>query len=162
MPCRSVGVTIKILVTKAALMDNSAMDIDVYLDIDGVLLANDFNAANFVHEFLQLVTSQHNTYWLTTHCKGNAQTAVDRLALVMKPETLELVKTIRPTDWQTAKTEAIDFSRPFLVFEDDMYPDERKQLERHRALDNWIMVDLAKDENQLKKFVDSFPIPVRN
>lgn len=132
----------------------------VYLDIDGVILANENNLANYAHEFLERVVNDYDTYWLTTHCRGNAQQAVDRLALVAPTETIELVKRIKPTNWITAKTEAIDFTSPFLVFEDDMYDDERAELIKHNALDDWILIDLAKNENQLHDFLVSFPLPV--
>lgn len=136
---------------------------NIYLDIDGVLLANEENAANHVHEFLQLVTERFpdSTYWLTTHCRGNAKNAVERLRLVLPAETIELLQAIKPTMWRTAKTEAIDFTQPFLWFDDDLFDDERESLRGHKALDNWIELDLAKDQNQLAKFVTSFPLPVQ-
>jgi len=135
---------------------------DIYLDIDGVLLANEHYAANYAHEFLAYVTSNYPVYWLTTHCRGDAQHTVRHLARVMPPETVELLKTIQPTNWDMAKTDAIDFSRPFLWFDDDLFDFERDDLIRHNALDNWIEVDLAKDENMLKVFLDHFPIPIQN
>lgn len=134
----------------------------IYLDIDGVLLANDYNAANYCHDFLELVTAKFDVYWLTTHCRGNAQTAVDRLSLVLPPMTLALIQDIKPTNWTTAKTEAIDFHVPFLWFDDDLFDDERANLELHASLDNWIEVDLAKNEDQLLNFVISFPLPVED
>jgi hypothetical protein len=134
---------------------------NVYLDIDGVLLANDYNAANHIHEFLQLVTSRYPTYWLTTHCKGDATTAVERLRQVFEPETMKLITGIKPTNWETAKTEAIDFSQPFLWFDDDLFSEEAIELKKHGVFDNWVEVDLAKDPNQLQKFITSFPLPAQ-
>ncbi|MEI7838396.1 MAG: hypothetical protein WCI37_01280 [bacterium] len=58
-----------------------------------------------------------------------------------------------------AKTRAIDFSQPFLWFDDDLFYEEEQDLIKHDALDNWIEVDLRKDENQLLKFITSFPLP---
>lgn len=132
---------------------------NVYLDIDGVLLANDLNAAKHVHEFLEKVTSNNEVYWLTTHCRGDASTAFNRLSLVLEPRTMELLKNIKATNWETAKTEAIDFDQPFLWFDDDLFDDERVELIKHGVLDNWIEVDLANDEDQLANFVRSFPLP---
>ena len=37
---------------------------NIYLDIDGVLLVNDNNLANHAHEFLEYITSRYPTYWL--------------------------------------------------------------------------------------------------
>lgn len=48
---------------------------NVYLDIDGVQLANDLNAAHHVYEFLE-VALQNTTFWLTTHCNGDVNTEV--------------------------------------------------------------------------------------
>ena len=41
---------------------------NVYLDIDGVLLANEKSATNYADEFLQAVLAAYpdSTYWLTT------------------------------------------------------------------------------------------------
>jgi hypothetical protein len=133
----------------------------VYLDIDGVILANETHAANFADDFIQHVVANYPTKWLTTHVMdGNAATAVERLSGMLKPDTIEVLSKIGGTTWSLAKTEAIDFSEPFLVFEDDLYDDERVALEQHGVLDNWILVDLAKNENQLADFLRSFPIPV--
>ncbi len=133
---------------------------NVYLDIDGVLLANDLNAANHVHEFLKIVSENHQAYWLTTHCKGDASTAVKRLGLVFPPETMALIQDIRATNWDSAKTEAIDFSQPFLWFDDDLFSDELVELQKHDCYDNWIEVNLAKNPDQLADFVRSFPLPM--
>lgn len=90
---------------------------NIYLDIDGVLLANEDNATNHVHEFLKLAHDRFpdSTYWLTTHCRGNAKMAVERLSLVLPPETIELLHAIKPTMWRVAKTEAIDLTQPCLM-----------------------------------------------
>ena len=139
---------------------HSTVDYDVYLDIDGVLLANDLNPANYVHDFLLRVTTSHPVYWLTTHCHGDVQPTIRRLRQVLPEQTLNLVMGIKPTSWSTAKTEAINFTRPFLWFDDDLFFEEKRVLLEHKVLDNWIGVDLAKDPDQLKAFVSSFPVPI--
>jgi hypothetical protein len=133
---------------------------NIYLDIDGVLLANDLNPAKHVHEFLEKVTSNHDVFWLTTHCKGDASTAYKRLSLVLEPRTMELLKGVKATNWDTCKTEAIDFTQQFLWFDDDLFYGEKEDLIKHGVLDNWIEVDLSKDEDQLAKFVNSFPLAI--
>lgn len=70
------------------------------------------------------------------------------------------MKMIQPTTWDLAKTRAIDFSQPFLWFDDDLLFEERETLTKNNALDNWIEVDLRKDPDQLKNFITSFPLPV--
>lgn len=64
------------------------------------------------------------------------------------------MKNILPTNWDTLKTEAIDFSQPFLWFDDDLFNEERKVLIENNCLDSWVEIDLAKDEYQLKKYLE--------
>lgn len=130
---------------------------NIYLDIDGVLLANDQHAANNVHEFLGYVTDNYPIYWLTTHCKGDAEYTVRHLSRILSPDTISLLKDIKPTNWNMAKTEAIDFSKPFLWFDDYLFDFERADLLRHNVIDSWIEVDLAKNPNQLRDYIYSFP-----
>ena len=133
---------------------------NVYLDIDGVLLVNDNTMANHCHEFLEYVTSHFPTYWLTTHCHGDLRYTHLFLKRTFSAKTLEIAKKIKPTNWFTNKTEAIDFSQPFLWFDDDLFLGERQELERRNLLDNWIEVDFRKDENYLQRFLTSFPLPI--
>ena len=133
---------------------------NVYLDIDGVLLVNDNTMANHCHEFLEYVTGHFPTYWLTTHCRGDDRLTHLFLTRTFPARTLEIVKKIKPTNWATNKTEGIDFSQPFLWFDDDLFLGERQELERRNLLDNWIEVDFRKDENYLQRFLTSFPIPI--
>lgn len=72
-----------------------------------------------------------------------------------------MLKHVKPTTWDLAKTRAVDFTQPFLWFDDDLFYEEKQDLIKNGVLDNWIEVNLAKDENQLMKFITSFPIPVQ-
>lgn len=132
---------------------------NIYLDIDGVLLDFGENPAAHVHEFLAHVTSNYPTYWLTTHCQGDASATRKHLSRSLQPKTMNLLNDIQPTRWQSAKTEAIDFSKPFLWFDDDLFEEERNTLQKHNAIGNWIQVDLQANPKQLQEFLRSFPIP---
>lgn len=138
------------------------MKTDIYLDIDGVLLANDLHPANHANEFLRKVLTEYpdTTYWLTTHCHGDASVPIQHIGHLFDTDALALMKKIKPTSWETAKTRAIDFSQPFLWFDDDLFYEEKQTLIDHGALDNWIEVDLAKNPDSLANFIDSFPIPM--
>lgn len=139
---------------------------DVYLDIDGVLLGDDLQPANFANEFLTYVLTLYpdTTHWLTTHCQGDADVPMRDIADLFRPEVQALMKRIKPTTWlhSPAKTAAIDFSRPFLWFDDNLFLVERSDLMDHGVLDNWIKVDLRKDPNMLGRFLESFPLPVEH
>lgn len=134
---------------------------NIYLDIDGVLLANDLNAANYANEFLRRVLQDYpdTTFWLTTHCNGDASVPIRHIGHLFEPDVAALMAKIKPTAWQTAKTRAIDFDKPFLWFDDDLFHEEKETLIEHNALDNWIQVDLSKNPEQLSNFINSFPIP---
>lgn len=136
---------------------------NIYLDIDGVLLANDLNPANHANDFLRRVLAEYpeSTFWLTTHCNGDASVPIQHIGHLFDADVQELMKKIKPTTWETAKTRAIDFSTPFLWFDDDLFFEEKQELEKHGVLDNWIEVNLTKDENQLSKFLSSFPMPTQ-
>ncbi len=135
----------------------------IYLDIDGVLLANDLTPAKYSKEFLTTVLERYpyTTYWLTTHCDGDASVPIQHIGHLFDNETVELMKKIKPTSWQTAKTRAIDFNKPFLWFDDDLFYEEKESLLEKGVLDNWIEVDLAKNPDQLAEFATSFPIPIQ-
>ena len=129
---------------------------NIYLDIDGVLLANENNASLYADEFLQHVLTKYpdSTYWLTTHNWRGENRAIEVLSPTLKPETAELLKKIKPTEWGELKTDAINFEEDFLWFDDDLWPDELKVLEQNNATGRMVMIDLDKDPEILKKLIE--------
>lgn len=127
-------------------------DINIYLDIDGVLLANTTNAAHGADHFLQYILKRwpDTTHWLTTHQWQNEDTTRLVLAPVLSRETLSLLERIKPTSWNNLKTEGINFSRPFLWFDDDVMPDEYQILEHHNCIDSLRHINLSRDPYQLQ------------
>jgi len=124
-----------------------------YLDIDGVIMANDKRTANYAHEFVEYLVNNYDVYWLTTHCHGDARATVEHLKMFFNSETVKLFEKIKPTDWNVLKTEAIDFTNPFLWFEDDLFDEEKEILKQNSCFDSWIEIDFSKDVNQLKKLI---------
>ena len=86
---------------------------NIYLDVDGVLLNHDGTLANHADDFLAaMVHSGHPVHWLTTRCRdGDATPVVAVLSRLVQPSTVELLTSIRPTSWATSKLEAIDLLR---------------------------------------------------
>jgi hypothetical protein len=132
---------------------------NIYLDIHGVLLTEDGRMANHVHEFLSFVTSRYPTYWLTHYCRGNIKETQNFLKKSFSPDVFVITNRVLPTTWTTHKTEAIDFSQPFLWFDDNLKEEDRKVLNSHDVLENHIEVDLWSDPDQLQKFITHFPHP---
>lgn len=126
---------------------------NIYLDIDGVILVNDRNIANYSKEFIKHLVKNHNVYWLTTHCRGNSLFTVDFLKTFFDINTMKYIEKIKETYWEVNKTEAIDFSKPFLWFDDDLFDEEKEVLMKNNCLKSWIGIDLDKDKDQLKKYL---------
>lgn len=135
---------------------------DIYLDIDGVLITKELKAANYAEDFVRYVISEYpnSTYWLTTRCGEDTSKVLWYFEPIFSKETIELMKAIKPISLHEAKTAYIDFSRPFLWFDDNLFLKEKQDLVQHGVLDNLIQVDLAKDPDQLQKFIHDFPLAV--
>ncbi len=123
---------------------------NIYLDIDGVLLANELNLAEGAIEFIKYAADNFEVFWLTTHCmNGDPAHAVEYIARVEKEDLKPWLKKFKPTVWSLKKTDAIDFTKPFLLYDDDCYSEERKVLRQNNALNSWIEVDLRKYPDQM-------------
>ena len=124
---------------------------NIYLDVDGVLLNHDGTLANHADEFLAaMVRSGHPVHWLTTRCRdGDASSVVDVLSRLVQPSTAELLSSIRPTSWATSKLEAIDLRSPFIWFDDQPLQFEIEELKECGLLDRWVKVDLLSEPDQL-------------
>lgn len=129
---------------------------NIYLDIDGVLLINEKQAAPYADDFLQAILNKFSgtTYWLTTHNWQGENRAKEVLAPHLQDDTVKLLDNIKPSEWGELKTDAIDFNKDFLWFDDDLWPDELEILEDNNASHRFVMVDLNKDPEQLKKLTE--------
>jgi hypothetical protein len=122
----------------------------LYIDIDGVLLANELNLAIGAEEFIKYAADNFDVYWLTTHCmNGEAEHALEYVSRATKTNLLPWLEKFKPTIWSLKKTEAIDFTKPFLWYDDDCYSEEQKILKEHDVFNSWIEVNLAKYQDQL-------------
>lgn len=115
---------------------------NIYLDIDGVILDKSLKPTNHLKEFLEHITTNYEVYWLTTHCKGDSNPTLVYLSRFLDEDVLELLKKIKPTNWDTLKTDAIDFTKDFVWLDDFILPMERQVLEQKNKLDCWIEVKL--------------------
>ena len=134
-------------------------EIDIYLNIDGVLLDENSQPANCSREFLKHIVPNFNVYWLSSRTKDNNFELLKDLSRIFEPQVMQLISRVRPTRWSYAKTQAIDFSRPFLWFDDELVIHERLDLIKNNAVASWIEVNLARDENRLADLLLRFPQP---
>jgi len=126
------------------------MKTNIYLDIDGVILANEENLAIGAREFIKFATDNFDVYWLTTHClDGNPAHAIEYVQRATNENLLPYLEKLKPTSWSLAKTEAIDFTQPFLWYDDDCFSGEKIELQNNNVFNSWIEVNLAKYPDQL-------------
>lgn len=122
---------------------------DIYLDIDGVLLQKDGRPANGLDEFLDFTVSHFECYWLTTHCKGTNASALHYLRGRVSDKSFSEIGLIHATDWQTYKTEAINFNKDFLWLDDLIFEKEKKTLAENNVTEKLVIMDLKTNPNQL-------------
>lgn len=128
---------------------------NIYLDIDGVLITKEGNSAQGVAEFLKFITASHNVYWLTTHCRGDAQTATWWLEDKLPVDARPLLDKIKPTNWQSLKTEAIDFNQDFRWLDDYVMQAELDVLKSNRVEEKLLLIDLKAEPGILNKLMNT-------
>lgn len=129
--------------------------VNIYLDIDGVLLTKEKQPAKHLAAFLKYVTDNHTCYWLTTNCKETPKTAVDYVLRYTGTELVDYLHKILFTPWGTYKTEGIDFSKEFRWLDDHALVGERQKLQKHDRMDSLITVNLRENTDQLLDIVCS-------
>lgn len=124
----------------------------LYLDIDGVLLTSkNTKAADGAIEFVNFALSNFDCYWLTTHCKdGNCKQVLKLLAQYLPDDVVENLKKVKPTKWNTLKTEGIDFESDFIWVDDYVFEAEKKVLELHTCVENLLLVNLDNHDELLR------------
>jgi len=134
---------------------------NIYLDIDGVIITKDGKPANHSKEFLKYITANHEVYWLTTHCKGDASYTFNYISRDFPKDIHPYLKKIKATNWQTNKTEAIDFTKSFIWLDDYIFESEKKVL--NIFSNNWVEINLKTNPDQLEELLDEFdPFNRRN
>ncbi len=120
----------------------------LYLDVDGVLLtAKETRAADHALAFIDYIIENFDCYWLTTHCKGDTKPVLNRLSEYFDQTVIEKLRALKPTSWNTLKTEAIDFFSDFYWLDDNPMRAEQGIINAKSLNDRLIIVDLdRKDE----------------
>ena len=118
----------------------------IYLDIDGVLLTSKNTKAGLNSEyFIDFLVNSFDCFWLTTHCKGDLKPTIKYIEPFFDYTTVESLKQIKATNWNTLKTEAIDFNSDFYWLDDNPFKSEIKVLEDFGLKDRLVIVDLNRN-----------------
>ena len=131
----------------------------IYLDIDGVILKKDLTVPDYGKEFISVLITNYDCYWLTTHCRGGSNNAVSYLSEYYPDSTVAQLKMIKPTDWTDLKTEAIDLNSDFIWLEDYPLESEKKMLREVNKIDSLITVDLNR-EDELKSVQNNIELVI--
>lgn len=130
---------------------------NIYLDVNGVLLEKDGTPPFGIVEFLKYITDNHSVYWLTTHCRnGDNSYVLEYLKDKLPIESHDYLKKIKPTKWDTLKTSGIDFSQDFRWFDDYVMESEKKILKENNCEEKQILIDLKNNPKQLLSVTELF------
>jgi len=130
-----------------------AVNMKIYLDIDGVLVGRGRKPAPYVVEFLKKATENHDCHWATTHCKGDTVPVMDYIKGILPVEAIEYCKLIKAIEWSHKKTEIFDYESDFLWFEDAPFEFEKEVLAQHDKSDSLVLVDLINNPNHLRELI---------
>lgn len=126
--------------------------LNIYLDVDGVLRGC-ASPKEDIEAFLRYCLDNFPVYWLTSHCKGGVNYTPRALEGILSDDLVkELAEKVQPTDWGTAKTEAIDLDEPFVWFDDYEVSYETERLKEHNLEDSFYLVN-RNDPNAAKEML---------
>ena len=128
---------------------------NIYLGIDGVILTRGVLPALHLDKFLKYITAHFNVAWLSSRCRGNSILTEKYLSQFLEPNTIDLTRPIKPTNFSLDKTEAIDFSREFFWLDGPLFDSEKNTLKDHNSLNSWIEFDLINNPDQLLQLIHS-------
>jgi hypothetical protein len=134
-------------------MEGNKIKCKLYLDVDGVLLTTkNTRAADRAEDLIDYALSNYDCYWLTTHCRdGNCDQVLSLLAQYFPNDVMGKLKKIKPTKWDTLKTEGIDLKSNFYWLEDYVFEAEKKILDQHCCHNSLILVNLDNENELLQK-----------
>jgi hypothetical protein len=113
----------------------------LYLDIDGVLLTKRGVLSEGAETFLRWCVGKHDPFWISTRTRdGSIHGALRAFHNLLDPD---LVEAIRPTRWETLKTECLPIaSHNWLWLDNEILHAERAVLTSYNALDHFIQVNV--------------------
>ena len=122
---------------------------NIYLGIDGVILTRGTVPALHLEMFLSYILTRYSVSWLSSRCRGKSEETVNYLSQFLPPTTINLIRKIKPTNFDLDKTEAIDFTKRFFLLDGPLFDSEKNTLKKYGKYDSWIELDLIKKPHQL-------------
>lgn len=126
----------------------------IYFDIDGTILTKDGTPAHGAIELIQYCVENFDTYWLTTHCKGDAEVTMKHIKRYFPEGSHQYLAKIQATNWGAMKTDTLNFSEDFIWFDDYLMQAELQVLEDHGAESKHIMINLEENPYQLEEILE--------
>ena len=80
---------------------------------------------------------------------GATEHAIEYLQRGSGEDLRPWLEKFKPVTWSLKKTEAIDFTKPFMWFDDDCFSGEKIDLHEHGVFNSWFEVNLAKYPDQM-------------
>lgn len=129
--------------------------LNIYLDIDGVVrgcASPKEDIENFLNHCL--AKYPNSIYWLTTHCNHGVNRAPEALQGILSQELVDrLADTVKPTEWEILKTDAIDKDQDFVWFDDNLFESEERVLDAYNIADGFFRMN-SKDSEMAKKVLN--------
>ena len=126
-----------------------SIEMNLYIDVDGVLLGrnedDEIALIPDIEGILRYTKANFKCFWLTTHGRYGAEDVICYLRPYAKELDLSLFNHIQAAPWNSLKTEAIDFSKPFIWIDDKPLQVELLILKDKGCFNSWLHVDTFRD-----------------
>lgn len=123
---------------------------NIYIDIDGVLLTRRQEVPSYITEFITFLINNYSCFWLTTHCRHGQNQSIQYLSKFLQKEEVNSLNEVKEVFWDDLKTDGINFNEDFIWLEDCPFEAEKKVLKQNGKLSSLIKVNLDRaDELKL-------------
>jgi hypothetical protein len=124
---------------------------NIYIDVDGVLILPDGTLAPYAEAFLTCLIAIPNChlFWLSAYDRPNTMNKATVLYPLLSKDLVIKLHNIQQAIWRHHKTDAINMRQRFLWYDDELFEEERSVLRHHGVLSSFRRITLQKDTYQL-------------
>jgi len=134
----------------------------LYMDKDGVILANEENLAIGASEFIKFATNNFEVYWLTNHCiNGDPAHAIEYIQRATSDNLRPYLEKFKPTTWRIT---VADYDKYVTKTKAEMDELDRKLVEFTNNDKSFVVTAeyLLKLASNAKKIFESSQPPQKN